>query len=156
MHAQLRGVDRQLLQRIQLVTGARGRVGEAGGHLVLPGAGGEHGLRRRVHERLELRRGATHIGGRAEDDRVDRFQVLPVRVDLLHGNQHAPYPHDTACARVHGFRLSARVAISAVVHHRDAYCVIHACFSLKTSMRAGIAACFRTCFDGNFGPMCRK
>ncbi|SPA56946.1 protein of unknown function [Cupriavidus taiwanensis] len=121
VHAVLCREDGDLLQRRQLVAGARGRVGKAGGDLVGPLAAlGEHVARGRVHEALELGRGAAHVGRRAEDDGIDLFQGIPVLVDVLDRDQQAFGARDAAGAARDGLGLAGGVAVAAVVDDGNA------------------------------------
>ncbi|MNT12887.1 hypothetical protein D3C72_1478340 [compost metagenome] len=121
MHAVLCREDRDLLQRGQLVAGARSRVGEAGCDLVGPLAAlGKDIARGGVHKALELCRGAAHVGRRAEDDGVHLFQRVPVLVDVLDRDQQAFSACDIAGAARNGLGLLGGVAVAAVVDDGDA------------------------------------
>ena len=120
VHPVLRRENRDLLQRGQLVAGARSRIGEAGCDLVgpvaplredTPGSG--------IHELLELRGRAPHIGGRAEDDSIHVFERAPMRIDVLDADEKTLDSFDTGRTACHRFCDLPCMAIAAVVDDRD-------------------------------------
>ena len=115
--AVLHGQGDHVVQCGMLVAVHAGTVGEAGEQLVFPGLA-EPWLGGRVGELLELPADASHVGRRAEDDRVGRRQLVPtafrqvaVRID-----------DDEPAVRAfgHSLRQPLGVAVAGVVNDCDA------------------------------------
>ncbi|MCY1242875.1 hypothetical protein D9M72_558670 [compost metagenome] len=103
-------------QGVELVAAQAAGVGEARREFVAPGLG-QVERRRGLHERLEGRRGAAHVGRRAEDDGVGVVQPLPVLVYLFDRDQLAGAAKVPFHATGHGFGHDPGVPVATVIDH---------------------------------------
>ena len=120
-HPVLRREDGELRERSELVAAGRRRVREAGGELVAPALQRPHRARR-VHERLELRRGAAHVRRASEHDRIGRREQR-MRAHGVLDRQEVSHDAAVALRRLRatrdGLGKGARPTARGVIDDRD-------------------------------------